>query len=433
MIPTVLDQNFAGSPTITQQLKASGVARVIVRLAPSVGASSTRGDIPAHLRRYFRSSELSQQSAIREARSGGRAAAGRRAAAGPSPEESEVRVFPNLGVLLGTVDAGGLAQLRADPMVSEVTGTPQFSLIWPTRAVAASLSAQYTWGLRMLQAPRLWRAGLTGKNVRVGHLDTGVDGQHPALKGAIAKFAEFDEYGRARTPTPKAWDSDDHGTHTAATIAGRPVRKRHIGIAPDAKLASAMVIEGGDVVARVLGGLDWAIEMKCRVVSLSLGFRGWWEDFIPIVDILRENNILPVVAVGNEGPGTSRSPGNYPPVVSVGAIDRARRVAYFSSSQRFARTADPVVPDIVAPGVDVISARPGKRYQSMDGTSMATPHVAGLAALLVQAKPSATVNELEAAIFGSCVVPPGGILDRVNRGLPDGVRAIEILTGTRIR
>jgi subtilisin family serine protease len=261
----------------------------------------------------------------------------------------------------------------------------------------------------------------------VGHLDTGVDGTHPALKKAIARFAEFDDLGQEVLPTPRPFDSEDHGTHTAATIAGHPVRGRHIGVAPGSRLASAIVIEGGNVVARVLGGMDWAVGHNVRILSMSLGFPGWVDDFLALTRLLREKNILPVFAVGNEGPGTSRSPGNYPETLSVGAHDVDADVAEFSSSQRFSRKRDPVVPDLLAPGVGVISARPGGGYQSMDGTSMATPHVAGLAALLIEAKPTASAAEVERAIFGSCVRPPGMDRERGNRGVPDAKRALALL------
>jgi subtilisin len=131
--------------------------------------------------------------------------------------------------------------------------------------------------------------------------------------------------------------------------------------------------------------------------------------------------------VGNEGPGTSRSPGNYWQALSVGAVDRQLRVADFSSSQRFKRARDPVVPDLVAPGVDVVSARPGGGWQAMDGTSMATPHVAGLAALLAEAKPAARAGDIESAIFTSCRLPSGMDRARGNRGIPDGKRALDAL------
>ena len=148
--------------------------------------------------------------------------------------------------------------------------------------------------------------------------------------------------------------------------------------------------------------------------------------------VLRQKNVLPVFAVGNEGPGTSRSPGNYGEAISVGAHDRGRRVAGFSSSQTFQRALDAQVPDLVMPGVGVISASPGGGFQSMDGTSMATPHLAGLAALLLEAHPDRTLQAVETAIFSSCVRPPGMLVTRGNRGIPNGLQALETLAGIRV-
>jgi len=338
-----------------------------------------------------------------------------------------MRYFPNLGVMYGTVSRDGLAALKRHRGVAAVTSAPVFSLIRPVSARAATLSRRHTWGLERLRIPELWAEGLSGKGVLVGHLDTGVDGRHPALRTAIAKFADFDALGRAKSPVPAPYDTDSHGTHTAATIAGRPVNGRHVGVAPKAKLASAIVIEGGNVIARVLGGMDWALGEGVRILSISLGLRGWWDDFIPITRILRARGVLPVMAVGNEGPGSSRSPGNYPEALSIGASDDTDAVADFSSSQRFRRRIDPIVPDLVAPGVNVISAVPRGRYEAFDGSSMATPHVAGLAALLMEAKPNATVAEIQRAIYASCSRPAGMLTDRGNRGIPDGVAALRRL------
>jgi subtilisin family serine protease len=187
------------------------------------------------------------------------------------------------------------------------------------------------------------------------------------------------------------------------------------------------VIEGGDVAARVLGGLDWCVSLGVRIVSLSLGIRGIGDEWQAITQVLRAKNILPVYAIGNEGPGTSRYPGNYPEALSVGAMSRDHRVADFSSSQRFLRQADPMVPDLVAPGVEIVSAKPGGGYQAMDGSSMATPHIAGLAALLLEARPKATAKEVEAAIFESCTLLPGMSSERAGRGVPDELRALASL------
>jgi subtilisin family serine protease len=388
-------------------------------LAPAAAAARA-------LSRYFISSEMSLSAAVRSAK--GRARGARSADA---RQATPVRYFPHLGVMLGTVTREGLAALRADPRVQVVTGAPPLSPVRPHRIAAARLVARQTWGLEAMNVAALWKEGLTGQGVLVGHLDTGADGRHPALRGAIRSFAEFDALGRELHPAPRPYDTGDHGTHTAATIAGRAVNRRAIGVAPGAELASAIVIEGGDVVARVLGGMDWAVGQGIRILSMSLGFRGWWEDFRPLTRLLRVRNILPVFAVGNEGPGTSRSPGNYTEALSVGACDPHGQVADFSSSQRFRRLRDSVVPDLVAPGVNVISARPGRGYQAMDGTSMATPHVAGLAALLVEAKPDATETQIERAIFKACALRPGMTRDRAGRGAPDAAQALAILMARR--
>jgi subtilisin family serine protease len=403
---------------LNQELRARGSAQVIVVLraatGPGAAASAREGQ---RLARHFTGAPRSRSSALA-------------ASLGSSPP-APCRFFPHLGVLLGTVDRDGLAALRSDSRVVSIGGAPAFSPIRPPRVAAAKLVRARTWGIEKLGAPLLWDQGLSGSGVLVAHLDTGVDGRHPALEGAIAHFAEFDLMGRPLRPAPEPRDSDAHGTHTAATIAGRPVGGRHVGVAPGSALASAVVIEGGDAVARVLGGMDWALGLGARVLSLSLGFRGWWPDFLAVTRVLRRKGVLPVFAVGNEYAGSSRSPGNYSEALSVGACDDHGRVADFSSSQRFDRKRDPVVPDLVAPGVDIVSAKPGGGYQAMDGTSMATPHVAGLAALLLEAHPKASVSRLEKAILHSCARPKGMSAERGGRGIPSAVKALEALQGGR--
>ncbi|MCC6234164.1 MAG: S8 family serine peptidase, partial [Verrucomicrobiales bacterium] len=312
---------------LDEQLKASGLAQVIVTLKRPVETAAAATSLRAH----FRLGDTAPQTAMAAALTvpGRRRGAGAAAAGAPQ----SMRLYRNLGLMLGTVDRAGLTALRADKAnVARVTGAPILSLIRPSvRLAAAKPKTAVTWGVAALEAHRLWKSGLDGTGVLVGHLDTGVDGRHPALRAAIAEFAEFDPMGNLVDPSPAAFDSQDHGTHTAATIAGRPVlvdgKLRHVGVAPGALLASALVIEGGDVIARVLGGMDWAVGKGVRVLSMSLGIRGFWSDFESVTQTLRDRGVLPVFAVGNEGAGTSRSPGNYAEALSVGAMDRAGRVA----------------------------------------------------------------------------------------------------------
>lgn len=339
-----------------------------------------------------------------------------------------VRVFPNLGVAYGTVNRAGYDALRADPIVAKVRTAPQLSLIRPVDSAKASFTSRHTWGIEALGVPELWKQGLSGHGVKVAHLDTGLDPTHPSLEAALTAFVEMDLSGRV-IPDAAARESDTidgHGTHTAATIAGRPVKGHHVGVAPGCELHSAMVIEGGDIVARVLGGMDWAIGQGVQILSMSLGLRGYWMQFLDILDALRDNGVLPVIAVGNEGPGTSRSPGNYPKALSVGFHDDDLGVDSRSSSQRFKRRNQPVVPDIVAPGTDIISAAAGGGWRTLSGSSMAVPHVAGVAALLLEARPSLTVAALEKAIFKSAQLGTMAA-DRANRGAVSALRAVTSL------
>jgi subtilisin len=443
---------------LEQELSARGVAQAIVFLAPplgTVGAGAPEGavaataalsataaavgpgiadlatcfvkddrSISASLSNFAAEASLSMRP---RARRGGGAAA-MSAAARSYEARPAMRTFPSLGIVLGDVHNDGLERLAVDPRVQYVASSLVLSLIRPVTGAAASLAANTTtWGIEKLQIPALWAAGVRGNGVRIGHLDTGVDATHPSLVNAVGGYLLTDFDGFA-VEGARPQDTGEHGTHTAGTIAGRPVNGRNIGVAPAAELHSATVIEGGNVVARILAGMDWAVSQGVKVISMSLGLRGLHDDFRALLTAVRSRGVLPVIAVGNEGPGTSRSPGNYDIVLSVGASTEIDTVADFSSSEWFSRPGDPLVPDLVAPGDDVISARAGGGFLSLSGTSMATPHIAGLAALLWEAKPTATVNMIESAILNSCAL---GTMPhpRANRGLPNGPRAFELLTG----
>jgi subtilisin len=329
------------------------------------------------------------------------------------------------------VDSQGAAALRNDSRVKSVQLAPEISLIRPIAEVAASAPREITWGIRRMRVPELWAAGITGKGALIGHLDTGVDASHPTLEGALAAFAEFD-LAANEVPRAKPRDSETHGTHTAATIVGRPVSRGAVGVAPQARLASAMVIEHGDVIGRIIAGLEWAVSKEVRVVSASLGLRGFNPAFQEVIDALRRLDILPVFAIGNDGPNTSRSPGNYDSVLSAGAMGEDETIPWFSGSNAFDRPHRALVPDLVAPGVGVLSAAPNGGWLESDGTSMAAPHVAGLAALLLQAKPDARAEDLENAILESCRLPNSMHKPRGNHGVPDAVAAYEALVGSAL-
>jgi subtilisin family serine protease len=355
----------------------------------------------------------------------------RRARRNPPPA---YRVFPRLGLVLGTVPGDNLAVLHQSPLVAAVEsiadGGP--SLIQPVETHRTHYPVASGWGAEALNVPPLWRKGLSGKGVVVGHLDTGIDATHQALRRRLAGFARYDLDGRHdRRAEPRDSDGDGHGTHTAGIIVGEVTSKGIIGIAPGALLASAEVIEGGDVVTRVLQGLEWMLGQRVSIINMSLGLAGFRGAFLAAIQALDDAGILTVAAIGNEGPGKSRSPGNYRGVISVGAIDQARQVADFSGHASIAH--DPPawdVPTLVAPGVDIVSAVQNGGYASMNGTSMAAPHIAGLAALLKEAVPTATAAQLRDAIIASCrpvaAAPPA----RYGAGLPDADNALAHLQAT---
>jgi subtilisin len=349
------------------------------------------------------------------------------AAAGVHPDELPVaRIYPGLRAVVGNVTPAAVAALRKDPLVRSVETLPRLEPIIGERKKAPSPAA-IQWGLERMNVPAVWDLGYDGSGVRVGHLDTGVDERHPCMDGAVVAFAITDFLGRLTELHRPAYDSAHHGTHTAAVIAGRLDGDHRVGVAPGAELCSAIVMEGGALAKRVLAGLQWLLAKKVRVVNMSFGFRGEHAGFRDVIRRMRDRGMLPVVAAGNAGPDTTFAPGNYVDSLAVGASVRTDRVWPSSSSYRYDRPEDPIVPEIVAPGDQILSAQTTGGYWKMSGTSAAAPHVAGLAALLFQARPDATVREVEAAIFESCRSLPGEPESRQGRGVPDALAALKIL------
>jgi subtilisin family serine protease len=250
----------------------------------------------------------------------------------------------------------------------------------------------------------------------VGVLDTGVDASHPDLLGKISAFAEFDANGQ-EIINAQPRDSDQHGTHVCGTICGGNNSGKWIGVAPDAQVAVALVLDGqvGGTDAQVLAGIDWALSQNVDVINMSLGGLTLGPD-VPntyhnaIVTCLLSG--VPVVtAIGNEGGNTSGSPGNDLFAFAIGATDFADRPAGFSGGRtQIIRSSDFIderflplpysKPDISAPGVAVESSIPNGKWAAFNGTSMATPHVAGAAALVLSATNKlASVNDSQRAFL----------------------------------
>ena len=185
--------------------------------------------------------------------------------------------------------------------------------------------------MKYLQIDKIWdEYGFKGKGILVGHLDTGVYEEHPDLRGKVDRWAFFDPLGRELSGFPP-FDTQTHGTHTAGIIVGGNFCGVHIGVAPEAKLASAgMLVEKAEL-NQILAGMEWAIRHQVSVLSMSLGFTSYEPVFERFLNRLIAMDIFPSFAIGNEGLGNTKSPANSINAVGVGAIDSNEDVPDFSS------------------------------------------------------------------------------------------------------
>ncbi|MFE9635047.1 S8 family serine peptidase [Streptomyces sp. NPDC006463] len=257
-----------------------------------------------------------------------------------------------------------------------------------------------TWGL---QAIRANVSGMTGRGVKVAVLDTGVDTDHPDLVGCIEETASF-------VPGQTVEDGHGHGTHCIGTVAGpaNPRQGPRYGVACDARILAGKVLanDGRGPDGGILAGIEWAISHGAKVISLSLGARVQAGALFPqTYEILAkralEMGTVIVAAAGNSSlrPGfvaPVERPANCPAILAVGSLDKALKTAFDSCGGINGQGGEV---NIAAPGVAVHSAAPGGGYATKSGTSMATPHVAGVLAMLAQANPKASAADLTAALL----------------------------------
>ncbi|MFC0008085.1 S8 family serine peptidase [Micromonospora siamensis] len=305
------------------------------------------------------------------------------------------------------------------------------------------------WNIRLIGADRVWtELGVTGAGVVVGSSDSGVDGTHPALAAGFRGGDDswYDPWEHTRRPT----DRQGHGTHTAGSAVGRD----GIGVAPGARWVGCVNLD------RNLGNPGYYLDCLQFMLApfppggdpFTDGRPGRAPDVLtnswgcppvegcdaaalrPATAALESAGIMVVAAAGNSGPGcgtVADPPAPYPDVLTVGAVDRERRVTDFSSRGPTAGGAGK--PDLVAPGAAVLSAMPGGGYATLDGTSMATPQVAGVVALMWSANPALvgdltrtrailrdTAAPVPATTEGRC----GGTADVSGAGLVDAYAAV---------
>ncbi|MDN3029548.1 S8 family serine peptidase [Streptomyces sp. S.PB5] len=323
-------------------------------------------------------------------------------------------------------DAGTLRQslktLNADAVQTPTAEAPElWDAVTNGDKTAAGIAHVWLDGVRkasldksvpQIGAPKAWAAGYDGKGVKIAVLDTGVDATHPDLKDQVIDAKNF-------TPAADATDHFGHGTHVASIAAGTGAKAggKYKGVAPGAKILNGKVLDdnGSGDDSGILAGMEWAVAQGADVVNLSLGGMD-----TPEVDPLEaavnklsaEKGTLFAIAAGNSGPESVGSPGSADAALTVGAVDDKDELAFFSSTGP--RTGDGAIkPDVTAPGVDITAASAkgsiieqevGEKpagYLTISGTSMATPHVAGAAAILKQQHPEWTYTELKGALTGS--------------------------------
>jgi len=274
----------------------------------------------------------------------------------------------------------------------------------------------------------------TGSNVVVAILDTGVY-PHPDLtkpKNRIIYFKDF--VNNKKFP----YDDNGHGTHVAGTVAGNGTmsKGKYNGIAPEAKIIGIKVLDsnGSGNASDILAGMQWVLDNKdkynIRIVSLSLGSKpnkaATMDPLIRGVNALWDNNLVVVAAAGNSGPkrSTIASPGISPKIITVGASDDMRTIEPFDDSIADFSSRGPVgccgkKPDLVAPGVNIVSTATDKKYggdkngpdganmpkpyRTMSGTSVSTPIVSGCIALILEKYPSLTPNDIKKLLKKSTI------------------------------
>jgi subtilisin family serine protease len=252
-----------------------------------------------------------------------------------------------------------------------------------------------------INAPVMWSNGYNGSGIKIAILDTGIDSTHPMLQGKVVLEEVF-------TGEDHTYDMHGHGTHCAGIAAGKKVSaESYNGVAPGALLINGKVLNdtgyGNDT--GIIDAINWAVDPDGNpgtddgtdIISMSLGapYSDLNSPMLTAIKDAVEAGVVVAVAVGNCGPSCPsgschgyigvETPGNSPDAISVGAVDKNNYWACFSSGGYVNDTI--IKPDVVAPGMGINSSIPGDGYASWSGTSMAAPHVAGAAALLLQSKP----------------------------------------------
>ena len=364
----------------------------------------------------------------------------------------EFKSFYIANMMWVKADYETMMQMAQNPKVEHVYLNKKVHLS-PQRTTPAAdggANESIEWNIKQIEADVVWREGVKGQGVTVGIIDSGGDWKHPAIKN------KWKAYDPANPDSPKAdelaysWfdpvdhtelpvDYNDHGTHCLGTILGRESDGTNtIGVAPEAQwiAAKAFGADGSADGKYILECAEWMlapggdVTKRPQVINNSWGSSDGVDDwFRGVVKSWRKAGIVPVFAAGNKGlfepdpwPGSIEIPSNYPESFAVAATDKDNKRASFSKLGPSPYDARLIKPEISAPGVSIRSSVVGGDYREMDGTSMATPHITGVVALMLSANRNLTVDEsLEAMTNTATPLIDGTYPDSPNMGYGYGL------------
>jgi len=411
------------------ELRAQVDPEEIVRAAPSPAAAQAR--LVAGLQALAERTQAPLRAYLEGARAAGRVASYR-----PFWIFNGIAVRARPQVVRTLAAHPAVALVRLDRYRRWVTA-PEEAVETP---VGVLQSTEVEWNVARIRADEVWNTfQISGTGTVVAGMDTGVDWLHPALQ---ANYRGYNPHGAhnhtgnwfdAVNGTLYPTDDHGHGTHTLGTAVGRG----GIGVAPGARWIGVKVLDrnGYGYDSWIHAGFQWLLApagdpaLAPDVVNCSWGNdNGYLTTFQADLRALRAAGILAVFASGNAGPGegTVGSPASLPEAFAVGATDEQDQVAYFSG--RGPSPWGEVRPHVVAPGVHVRSSLPGGRYGLSNGTSMAAPHVSGLAALLRSVSPTLSITRA-AFVITSTAVPLGDPIPNNDTGWGrvDGFAAVAAL------
>jgi subtilisin len=269
-------------------------------------------------------------------------------------------------------------------------------------------------GIRTVRVPTVWKQSL-GDRVRIGIIDTGADYMHPDLQPVLSRGINL------VNPRTLPLDDNGHGTHIAGTIAAAG-RHAMTGIAPHAILLPVKAFDhnGSAYVSDIIKGIDWCVQNEVDIINMSFGMKKRSEAMLEAVRNARSCGVIIVASSGNDGRrGFIDYPARFPQTISVGALNKKGGIATFSNRGKQI--------DVYAPGESIVSTWPNRRYNEMNGTSMATSHVTGILALVLSVRPRLTPLQVKRLIAGAQVPMIGQSKKARSPGRIDAVRAFRQL------